>query len=595
MINRATKLRWRRRIKRSKLQVEDYNQSAEMILQKNLFRRLDRLSYVRRFILSWIGLVVLLIVITVVQAFSMDRYYQSITYVPGGNFYEGAIGSFTNVNPLFANGDVNTTVSKLLFPGLFKYDQDNQLVGDLAQSWSVDASGQNYTVILKKNLKWQDGQPLTADDVVYTYSTIEDPDTQSDLFNDWYGIKVTTVNSSTVMFSLPSPLSSFPYALTNGIIPKHILADTLDVDLQSSNFNDINPIGSGPFKLQTIQSKDNLSTNPQLQITLTPNLKYYGGTAKLNSYNLLTYSNQSKMISAFEKQDIQAMAGIDSVPNILYKDNTVDVYNIPITAETMLFYRNLATNLNSTSIRKALTEAINTTQVINQLQYPTITLHGPFLPSQFTYNPTYNQSTNNLVDANKLLDSLGWLKTSNGYRFKDKQQLEFSLYTPNTPDYENVANNLVDQWKAVGVKVQLHYLQSSLDIKNAIAEKSYDMILYSIDVGVDPDVLPYWYSSQAVADAVPGLNLSQYESTTADNSLASGRTRFTQSLRIVKYQPFSTAWQSDYPALALYEPNYIFVTRPKIDGFNQQMVNDGVDIYSNVNNWEIKQVEVTNN
>jgi peptide/nickel transport system substrate-binding protein len=594
MIDRATKLRWRRKIKRGRLQVEDYNQSAEVNLEKNLFRRLHRLNDVKRFILIWMALIVLLFGVTIFQISNISQYYQKTGYSSGGNFYEGAIGVFTNANPLFVSGDVNSTVSNLLFPGLLKFNQKNQLVGDLAKSWSVDASGQNYTIVLRPKLYWQDGKPLTASDVVFTYQTIENPDVQSSLFNSWYGIEVSKLNDLTIKFSLPSPLSSFPYELTNGIIPMHIFASIPANQLESSSFNNVDPIGSGPFKLASLTTSQNASnTGSNERIDLVANNYYYQGRPKLDGFSLIAYANQSDMLHAFTSQNIQAMIGLDSTRSSLTKNPFVYTYHVPITAETMVFYRNNSDLLSDSKLRKAISEAINTQKVVDQLAYPTLPIKGPLLSTMIGYSSTYNQATNNLKDANQTLDSLGWNKKPNGYRYKGSQELELSLYTQDSSDYLNVAKSLISQWKIAGVKVQLVKL-SSLDIKSVIANKTYDMLLYSIAIGTDPDVFAYWDSSQAQPSSVPGLNLSQYKSTTTDDSLAAGRTRLDPALRTIKYVPFLQSWQADYPALALYQPNYLFVARPKINGFNPYMINTVTDIYTNVNNWEIKQIKITN-
>ncbi|HUY53219.1 MAG TPA: peptide ABC transporter substrate-binding protein [Candidatus Dormibacteraeota bacterium] len=594
MIDRATKLRWRRKIKRSRLQVEDYNQSAEINLEKNVFKRFHRLNDVKRFILVWISLIVLLLGVTLFQIFDTSQYYQKPGYSSGGNFYEGAIGVFTNANPLFATGDLNSTVSNLLFPGLLKFNQKNQLVGDLAKSWSVDASGQNYTVNLRPNLRWQDGKPLTATDVIFTYNTIENPDVQSSLFNNWYGTKITKINNLTIKFTISSPLSSFPNELTNGIIPKHIFASIPATQLESSSFNNVNPIGAGPFKLASLATTQGSSAaGINERIDLVPNSYYYQGKPKLSGFNLIAYANQVDLLKAFISQNIQAMIGIDSIPNSLINNQSVYIHYIPITAETMVFYRNNSNLLSDVKLRKAMSEAIDTQQVMSQLSYPALPIRGPLLPTMIGYSNKYDQVTNNISDANQILDSLGWTKKSDGYRYKDSQELQLSLYTQNTPDYLNVAYSLLNQWRKIGVKVQLVKL-SSLDIKSVIAYKTYDMLLYSIAVGNDPDVFAYWDSAQAQSNAIPGLNLSIYKSTTADDSLAAGRTRFDPALRAIKYVPFLQSWQADYPALALYQPNYLFVTRPKINNFNPYMINAVTDIYTNVNNWEIKQVKITN-
>jgi peptide/nickel transport system substrate-binding protein len=539
------------------------------------------------------ALIFLLIGSTLFQIFDISQYYQKTGYSSGGDFYEGAVGSFNNANPLFASGDVDTTISNLIFPGLLKYNQQNQLVGDLASSWSVDSIGQNYTVNLRPNLHWQDGRSLTADDVVYTYQTIENPDVQSQLFNNWYGITVTKLSNLSVKFTLPSPLSSFPYQLTNGIIPEHIY-DSIPADqIQSSSFNNFHPIGDGPFKMESITSQNLANGDAEEQIDLSPNNYYYQGRPKLDGFNLIGYANQSDMLSAFKNQNIQAMVGLNSVPKSLLDDHTVYTYHIPLTAETMVFYRNDSTILSDTNVREAMSQAIDPAKVISKLSYPALPIKGPLLPTMVAYNPSYNQTTNNPKAAASELSSLGWNMTPSGYRYKNGQELEFSLYTQNTPDYLNVANSLINQWKQVGAKVQLVQL-SSLDLKTVIADKTYDMLLYSITVGVDPDVFAYWDSAQAQPGSVPGLNLSLYKSTTADDSLAAGRTRFDSALRAIKYVPFLQSWQSDYPALALYQPNYLFVSRPKIAGFNPYMINSITDLYTNVVNWETRQVKITN-
>src|SRR5262249_9759923 len=154
-------------------------------------------------------LFVLLFFCAVVQIRALAGYYQDLQPVPGGLYNEGLVGTFTNANPLYATGEADTTVSHLVFSGLFKYDNSNNLTGDLADSWTVDQTQTHYTVHLKHNLKWQDGQPFTATDVVYTYQTIQNPLAQSPLYSSWQGIKVSQLDKYTVVFTLPDALSAF--------------------------------------------------------------------------------------------------------------------------------------------------------------------------------------------------------------------------------------------------------------------------------------------------------------------------------------------------------------------------------------------------
>ena len=140
MINRSTKLRWRRRFRRRKHQVEDLGVQAEEQIERHFFKRLSRLAQVRRFVAGWILLVVLVIAAVGFQTTALGNYYQTKQPVAGGTFNEGILGSFTNANPLYATGPVDSAVSKLIFSSLFTYDETNNLVGDLAQKWEVDAT-----------------------------------------------------------------------------------------------------------------------------------------------------------------------------------------------------------------------------------------------------------------------------------------------------------------------------------------------------------------------------------------------------------------------------------------------------------------------
>src|SRR3990167_3631064 len=169
MIDRATRLRWRRHFRRRRRQAEDISVQADETLDKHFIRRLGRLVEVKRFVVGWLLLFVLLAGIVVFQTRALSSYYQELRPAKGGIYDEGIIGVFTNANPIYATGPVDSTVSRLVFSSLFKYSETNQLVGDLAQSWEVDSTGLNYTVKLKDSLFWHDGHPLTAQDVVFTY------------------------------------------------------------------------------------------------------------------------------------------------------------------------------------------------------------------------------------------------------------------------------------------------------------------------------------------------------------------------------------------------------------------------------------------
>jgi len=270
MISRAFKLRFRRRLRMQKLQVEELGQQAEQHLERNFFRRLERLADVRRFVVTWIILLILLGGVVIAQIRGLGAYYQSPQPQPGGTYSEGILGSFTNANPLYATGPVDVAVSKLLFASLVTYNDTNDLVGDLAESWTVDERGTTYTVRLKPELKWHDGKELTAADVAFTYQLIQSPDAQSPLNPSWRDITVKAVDQRTVTFTLPNQLTSFPYSLTNGIVPKHILEKASAGSLRTLRFNSTEAIGAGPFKFSALEVTGGSADNREHRLALEP-------------------------------------------------------------------------------------------------------------------------------------------------------------------------------------------------------------------------------------------------------------------------------------------------------------------------------------
>ena len=176
---------------------------------------------------------------------------------------------------------------------------------------------------------------------------------------------------------------------------------------------------------------------------------------------------------------------------------------------------------------------------------------------------------------------------------KDGKKLSISLNTLNNIEYASVASQLKEQWSKAGVEVNVSSLEQA-DLQNAIMSRSYGILLYGISLGLDPDQFAYWHSSQADVRATRRLNFSNYSSKTADAALEAGRTRLDPSLRAAKYKPFLEAWRDDAPALAIYQPRFLYVSRGPVFNFKERTINTPSDRFANVQNWMIRTERVTN-
>jgi peptide/nickel transport system substrate-binding protein len=591
LIDRRTKLKARRIFRKQKRKAEEVGEQADQNFNRLFFRRFDRLQAVRRFVAVWVVLVLMLGLGALWQVRALDKYYLESTPIAGGVYREGIIGTFTNSNPMFATSAVDTSVSKLIYSGLFKISPQGEVLGDLAASIDTDDRGSIYTVKLRDNIYWQDGEKFDSDDVIFTYKAIQNPATKSSLRSSWTGVKITAPDKSTVVFTLPNPFSSFPYALTNGIVPEHILGELDLEDLRSSKFNTVAPLGTGQFKQTALEVSGADKENRQERIALAKNDGYYGEKPGPNSVVIRSYVDEEKMIKDFEDKVIQSMVGLTSVSDNLKDQEFVDLQQSTLTSSVMVFMNNSNEILSDKKIRQALIHSTNVQDIRKSLGYDAVSADSPFLKSQFAYDPEIVQLSYDPVKAEALFDETGWVKGEDGMRNKDGSKLTLRLVSQSLSEYASIAQKLQEEWGKVGVHVEA-VLQPEEEIQSsALIRHDYDVLLYGISIGYDPDVFAYWHSSQSDPNS-SNLNLSEYSNGIADTALEAGRTRVDESLRKVKYAPFLTQWREDAPAIALYQPRFVMVTRGTFEGFNSEFMSSATDRYWSISEWKIRNDEL---
>ena len=583
---RYTRLRMRRRVRKRKKQVVNLSESANKQLDRHIFRRWHNFKNAGRFSIGWLSLVLILIIAVVIQTKGLGRFYLITQPVSGGVYTEGMVGNFSNANPLYAAGDVDSSVSKLLFSSLLTYDENNQLVGDLAEKWEVDTKGTVYTVKLKPKLVWHDGQPLTVDDVVFTYDTIKNPDAKSYLLQNWTGVKVEKVNADTVKFILPNAYSPFPHSLTNGIVPQHLLKDIPASQLRSIAFNTKNPVGSGPFawKGVTINTKDASSQTETVQLTKFEN--YYRGKAKLDGVTINTYQDENSLNKALKSKRIIAAVGLSSSDKDI--ETNEEAVSLNLMSANMLFLKTTSPFLNDVKIRQALVKATNVPNVASQIDYATIPVREPILESQVGYNSAYQQFSYNQEEAKKLLDEAGWIvNKKDNIRYKNGNKLTLKFVYQSNHEFSHIANSVQKQWSDIGVNLAVNISQDNIESSKYLDSHDYDVLLYGINIGPDPDVYAYWHSSQIDKKAKIHLNLSEYKSTIADLALEAGRTRTDEKLRAAKYKSFLEVWKRDAPAIGLYQPRFLLISNLHVYGLKSGLINTPSDRFNSINNWMI--------
>lgn len=591
-LKRAVKhirLRFRRKVRKQKRHVEDMTVAADDLLNRLVFRRFENLYRVRRFVGTWLLLTAFIGFGSIWQVRGLDKYYLELIPADGGIYREGIVGSFTSSSPLFAVTNVDVAVSRLVFSGLFAVAPDGQLRPDLATGYTVDDKNLQYTVDLKSNVVWHDGEKFDADDVLFTYETIKNADVGSSLSSSWQGVAVNKIDEYTVRFVLPNTLSSFKYSMTNGIVPEHVLSGVEPADLRSSTFNTANPIGTGPFEYSSVEVIGSNPEDRQEKITLGANESYHRSRVKMDGAIIRTYRDEDDMVEAFIDRQITSMVGLDTVPDNVKQDPTVEIKSTPLRSSVFAFFNLSDTVLADVKVREALVRASNTDEIRRSVDYHLIEADSPFLRSHFSHNDTKVQKGYDVESAKKLLDEAGWTVGEGGHRYKDGQKLSLRIKSQSLAEYSAVIQTMQRQWGEIGVSLEA-VLQPEEEIQSeTIIGHDYEILLYGVAIGPDPDVFAYWHSSQADPRLATRLNLSEFSNSEADESLEAGRTRVDESLRRVKYDKFLEKWRDEAPALALYQPRFLFVTRGTIDGYGDGQFNNPSDRFYSVGEWRTRR------
>lgn len=554
-------------------------------LDKYFINKFGNLWPILTLVASWLALVALIGLVLVWQLQGLLPYYTYWEPRAGGVYNEGVVGSLTNLNPLYATTEVDQVGSNLIFSGLFKYNQQNELVADLASGLTTDDERASYTVTLKKDLYWHDGQILDAQDVVFTIQTIQNPAAQSPLYNNWQGVVVHQIDDWQVKFNLPYGFSSFPNLLTVGILPQHLLGDHSANEIRNLDFN-YQPIGSGPFKFANLvasQTKDSLTG--ELKLQLEPYEDYHGQKPRLDGIVIWAIPNRQRLTDLFNAGVLSGASGlIEADLTLLPQDYQKTDFNLM--GGVYLFYKQNNSILQDKDLRKAISQAINLRQALATLDRPVVRLFGPLLPEHLGYDPQVRPPVFSQEQATSLL-AQNWQLVDGRWQ-GPSGPLSLKMTAPIETDYALVATEICQQLTDFGLNCQLDLRPGQDFFQDVIYNHNYqDLLVYGLDLGADPDVYPFWHSSQTDIRSVFRLNLAEYNSLAADRVLEAGRSRSQPDIRRQRYQEFQRIWQADAASLGLYRLELAYYTLKGVRGPAGQLVNKRVDLTRDVDQWTV--------
>ncbi len=507
----------------------------------------------------------------------------------GGTYTEVAVGAPRYLNPVLSStNDVDRDLVAIIYSGLLKYDQNGQLVPDLAEAYSINSDKKTYEMRLRQNIKWHDGETLIVDDVIFTIQTIQNPEYRSPLRASLPGVEAEKIDDYTLRLKLKNIYSPFLGNLTFGILPKHIWENVPAVSFSITE-NNLNPIGSGPYEFKKMQ-KD--SSGSVKSIELSAFADYYFNKPYLDSIIFEFFKDEDSAIATLNNNEAQGISYAST--NKIAKLKTALNLNKVVLPRYFAVFFNQSENraLTDKNVRQALLLATDKQEIVNKIIFGQA-IDLPLLG--ISQKETTEKSTNNFNpdQAKALLDSSGWLiDASTTLRQKkiDNQNttLEVSLLTVNWPELTDVANLLKTDWENIGVKVNLE-IKSVAEIQERIKARQYQALLFGQLLSASPDPFAFWHSSQKND---PGLNLSLYENKDADRLMEEIRQEFNEDAKKQKYIQLQNMITQYLPAIFLYSPVYIFPTSKDINGIEIENIHLPSERFSQINNWYIKTKRV---
>ena len=537
-------------------------------IKENLIDRFSHIADIRLLILEWGLLVIALIMLAVTQAFWFGDSYAENSFTDGGTYTEATIGEVSSMNPLFASTSSEKVLSRLLFATISTIDYSGHPGIGLAKSILPSENGKVWTVKLREGLKWSDGEPITNEDVIFTINLIKNPAVNSIYETNFSNVKISEGESGEIIFTLPSVYADFISALNVPVLPKHILENVDPKTLVEDSFS-TSPVTSGAFTFNAVQSG---ATSAEEVYYLSANPNYYKGRPMLNSFAVHTYPDEGSVIRAINAGAVTATAEISGPEVGEVISGQFNLKNSSLNSGAFMFFNTTSGVMKNGELRAAIRQGIDMEKI--RAEAPeTIALDYPLISSQIELEKWPAIPGRDFESAkNKIAEIAG------------DSAINVQIATVNSGYLPGVANAIASELEGLGLTVNVStYEENQEFLTNIISKRNYDILVYEIELGADPDLLPYYHSSQATAS---GLNLSNYRNVLVDDLLLGARDTLDITLRARKYETFLEYWVTGVPAIGLYRPNltYLYNRNVRTYGNNVRLVT-ALDRFSDITSW----------
>ena len=538
-------------------------------------------------ILSVIAMVVFLLMFVKMIIFPYGLFGFGNTSI----YTEGLVAKngIQNINPLFIDyNEADREISRLIFSGLMKYDPVKKAVVDDMASLTINEAKTEYTFKMRDGLTWHDGQPVTVDDVYFTFhDIIADTSFSNEILKtNFSGVKIEKVDNKTIKFSLEKPNIFFISNFTVGILPKHILGGVAPSDILQHDFNK-KPIGTGPYM---VTEPVEAFSDGRTQLTVSRNPGYYGEISEIEFMRFIVYPTMDNLVD-----EISAVNGVVKVSGS-YISEFIDNERFELLPYRLPQYSAVFINLESKilkdnlKVRLALQKAVDKEALVGK-SLDKIRIDTPLLElnqEEWIYQANEGEANGALKEAG--FEYHADDEDHKGIRYNsDDESLELRLmarlYDDGSYQFEETKKTvkfLEESWEKICFSIQVEFLPLET-FNEKVASRQYDLLLVGQNLGYNLDTYSYWHSAQANP---LGQNLSNYKSFQVDSLIESIRSVFDLPTRQDRLKELAIKIREDIPAIFLYTPVYYYASDGKVSGISMEGVVFPSDRFAGIEKWK---------
>jgi peptide/nickel transport system substrate-binding protein len=468
--------------------------------------------------------------------------------VNGDAIVVSSLGDATGLIYNITSDSASHEVSAKIFNGLVEYDKDLNIVGDLAEKWEVSEDKKQITFYLRKNVRWHDGHPFTAEDVEFTYKFMIDDKTPTSYDADFRLVKqFEVIDEHTVRITYDEPYAPALISWGMAVLPKHLLEGK---DVTKSPLLR-KPVGTGPYKIEEWKAGES--------ITLKANDDYFKGRPYLDKYIFRVIPDTATVFLEHLNGAVDIM-GLTPLQWTRQTDNNkqyteqYDKYKYLSFGYTYVGYNLTKKPFDDKRVRQALTYATPKKDIVKGILFDLgIPATGPYKPGTKWYNPDVKKYEYSPEKAKSLLADAGWTDSDgDGILDKDGKKFQFELITNQGNTIRTkIAETLQQSWSKIGVKVSIRVLEWATFINEYVDKQKFDAVVLGWNITQDPDLYDVWHSSNCGGRK---LNFICYKNEELDKLMIEGRKVFDPEKRKVYYHKAQEILAEDQPYTFLYVP-----------------------------------------